>query len=73
MLLVEFECKNKKCKHAFTRLFKDKKEREKLKEKCKKCNGEDLKEVASFDLSKNTSCGGGGCDSCSGCGSADKK
>ena len=60
MQIIEFECK--KCKHTFTRLFKDKKEAKAMKEKCIKCGGE-TKKTTEIDLTKM----GGGCDNCSKC------
>lgn len=48
MYITEYECK--KCKYTFTRLFKDKKEKESLKEKCNKCGHKELKEIRSVDL-----------------------
>ena len=63
MIIKEFECK--KCKHSFTRLYKDKKEAKELKEKCKNCGGE-VKVTEEIDLSKIKS----NCEKCSGgCGS----
>lgn len=67
MILKEFECE--KCGYSFTRLYKDKKEAEELKEKCKKCEGR-VKIIEEIDLSKNkpdcSGCSGGGC-SAGGC------
>lgn len=68
MILKEFECK--KCKHSFTRLYKDKKEAKEMKEKCIKCGGE-VKVTEEVDLSKTKGdcggCSGGGCSG-GGCG-----
>jgi len=62
MHIVEFKCENKKCKSSFTRLYKDKLELKKLKEKCAKCGGK-VKKLQEINLG-NT---GGGCSSCAGC------
>lgn len=63
MLLVELQCKDKKCGYSFTRLYKDKEEQKEIKEKCSKCGGE-VKIVQEIDLKKEKS----GCEGCSGCG-----
>ncbi len=63
MHLIEFECEDKKCKNSFTRLYKDKKESQKLKEKCLKCGGK-VKKLQKINLGEPK----GDCNSCSGCG-----
>jgi len=62
MQIIEFECK--KCKTSFTRLYKDKKEAGKMKEKCPKCGGE-VKKLQKIDLGE-PNCSS--CDKCRGCG-----
>jgi hypothetical protein len=66
MIITEYECK--KCKHAFTRLFKDVGEKESLKEKCINCGNKEIKELQSVDLPE----GKPDCNTCpkrsSGCG-----
>lgn len=66
MQITEFECK--KCKHSFTRLYKDKKEAKKLKEKCIRCGGE-VKKLQEIKLGGPSK----GCFSCAGCGKKCKK
>lgn len=66
MYITEYECE--KCNYTFTRLFKNKKEKELLKEKCNKCGHKGLKEIQSLELPE----GKPDCNTCpkrsSGCG-----
>jgi DNA-directed RNA polymerase subunit RPC12/RpoP len=48
MIVIEYECK--KCKHTFTRIFKDEQDKKLLIDECVQCGNRELKEIQTIDL-----------------------